>query len=364
MYGMASGGWVGIIFFDIKSFTCPVWLYGMFYFSMMIRYIILLLPLMTILLAGCGTNRTTFVAADQPPKPDYTNPDHWSALPFREDAADVVPYGETWVSDSAKAVDVFYIYPTLYRSNGTWCADVNNEKLNKRLDKLPVRLQASVFNKVGRVYAPRYRQAHIDAFTDTTGEGVKALNFAYEDVKAAFEYYMEHHNNGRPIIIASHSQGTWHARKLLKEYFDDSEAKGQLVCAYIVGYAIYPEEYESLTLCQTPEETRCYVTWSSFREGYMYPDTSKDLLVGDTLVNPISWTTDNTPATEDAAILLKPQKKKTYTTTAWIHDDMLWVDTRLLLMKRRKNLHVVDYNLFWYSIRQNAEYRVSTYWQK
>lgn len=314
---------------------------------------------------GCSSSLTAFQASNQPPAPDYSNADYWSALPFREDAADVVPHGETWVSDSQKVVDVFYIYPTLYRSGDTWCANVNDHKLNAKLDKLPVRLHAGVFSAVGRVYAPRYRQAHIDAFTDTTGNGVQALNFAYQDVKAAFEYYMEHYNNGRPIILASHSQGTWHARKLMKEYFDDDEKKRQLVCAYVVGYGIYPDEYESLTLCQTPEETRCYVTWSSFKEGYEYPDTAKDLLVGNTQVNPLSWTTDNTPVTEnDVAILLKPGKKKTYRSTAWIHSDYLWVDTRLILMRHRKNLHIVDYNLFWYSIRENAQYRVSTYWEK
>ena len=33
--------------------------------------------------------------------------------------------------------------------------------------------------------------------------------------KAAFQYYLEHYNNGRPFIIASHSQGTYHAKRLI-----------------------------------------------------------------------------------------------------------------------------------------------------
>ena len=55
-----------------------------------------------------------FNANDQPPAPDYSLEKNWSALPFRTDAADAIPKTETWVNDSLKAVDVFYIYPTLY----------------------------------------------------------------------------------------------------------------------------------------------------------------------------------------------------------------------------------------------------------
>ena len=54
-----------------------------------------------------------------------------------------------------------------------------------------------------------------------------------EDVKAAFQYYLEHYNNGRPIIIASHSQGTTHAKRLLKEFFDGTALQHQLVAAYL-----------------------------------------------------------------------------------------------------------------------------------
>jgi hypothetical protein len=70
-----------------------------------------------------------FVAADQPPAPDYSLTKHWSALPFHNDKADVIPKSENWVSDSLKEVDVFYIYPTLYSKGKTWCADVNDQEI-------------------------------------------------------------------------------------------------------------------------------------------------------------------------------------------------------------------------------------------
>jgi hypothetical protein len=321
-------------------------------------YYLLLLPVY--FLAGCSQTLPAFKAENQPPMPDYSNEANWAGLPFRDDATDVIPKYETWVSDSQKTVDVFYIYPTIYKYNESWNADLSNKKLNNRVDKLPVKFQATAFNQIGRVYAPRYRQGCIESFHDSIN-GPKALAFAYEDVKLAFEYYMEHYNQGRPIIIASHSQGTYHARRLLKEYFDTPALKEQLVCAYIVGYAIYPSQYEVLTPCKNPTETNCYVTWSSFDENFYYPDSSKDFLAGKVIVNPISWTMDTIEVTGDGAFLLRLNRKKLYKTSAYIHGNMLWVDTRLPLFRRTNVLHLMDYNLFWHDLRENARVRTDAY---
>ena len=195
-----------------------------------------------------------FNKQEQPQAPDYSKEKYWSALPFRKDKADLIPKNETWISDSLKEVDVFYIYPTLYMNGKTWNADVNNKKLNKRIDKFPVSYQASVFNSSARVYAPRYRQAIVDVFKDTTTPRKEVLDFAYQDVKSAFEYYLKQYNHGRPIIIAAHSQGSTHARNLLKDYFETPEMKSKLVCAYVVGFAMYPEEYKVLQPCASAKE--------------------------------------------------------------------------------------------------------------
>ena len=305
---------------------------------------------------------TKFVATDQPSAPDYSLEKNWSALPFHPDKADAIPKAEKWVSDSLKDVDVFYIYPTLYSKGKTWCADVNDKKLNKRLDKLPVQFQASPFNQVARVYAPRYRQGIIKCFYDNTGTGEEALNFAYGDVKRAFEYYMEHYNHGRPVIIASHSQGTRHARQLLKDYFDTPEMKKKLVCAYIIGYRIFPEWYSVLTPCKEATETNCYITWASFKRGYVPEQGS--LLVGKTCVNPISWTIDTIPASTSGGMLLSVKAKKRFKSTAEIHNDYLWVKTNTPFVQTWKVLHLMDYNLYWMDIRKNVALRVAEYMKK
>jgi hypothetical protein len=306
----------------------------------------------------------SFKPEDQPAAPDYTQEKYWSALPFRTDVADVIPPGEHWISDSLKDVDVFYIYPTIYSKGKTWNADINDRKLNKRIDNLPVRFQAGVFNASGRVYAPRYRQGIIDCYYDTVN-GPKGLDFAYQDVRKAFQYYMEHYNHGRPIIIASHSQGSNHAWRLLREFFDGKPLSKQLVCAYVIGMGVDEKSYQVIKPCGQPTETGCYVTWSSFKDGF---DPHKSVLRGAPNVNPITWTRDSAfvPATSSqGSIFLKIKHKKwKHAASAQIHHDYLWVRTTLPFVSSWNVLHLLDYNLFWYDIRKNVADRVKSYLRK
>lgn len=304
-----------------------------------------------------------FDAKDQPAAPDYSQEKYWAALPFRLDAADGLPKGEAWISDSLKEVDVFYVYPTIYQKGKTWCADVNNEKLNGKIDRLPVHFQATVFNASARVYAPRYRQGIITCYYDSVN-GPKGLDFAYQDVRTAFQYYLDHYNHGRPIIIASHSQGTNHTLRLLREFFDGTALSKQLVCAYVVGMGTDDRSYKVLRPCENATQTGCYVTWSSFKEGY---DPGRDVLCGRVGINPITWTRDSAavPATQtQGGILLKLTRKFDHSTSARLHNNYLWVKTKIPVVETWKVLHLVDYNLFWFDIRKNVADRVRAYLKK
>jgi hypothetical protein len=327
-----------------------------------IRFIFLLLIVFSsmIVRAQRTTSLPPFRAEEQPAAPDYRQLENWAAWPFREDAADFFPKTEEVVPDSAKTVDVFYIYPTLYEKGERWCASTADEKLNRRIDRLPVRYQASVFNRVGRVYVPRYRQAIIESFYDEEN-GPQALQFAYEDVKRAFLFYWKERNSGRPLILASHSQGSYHLRQLLREFFDEPEYRNRLICAYVVGYGVFPETYRSIKPCMYPEDVHCYVTWSSFQEGYIPDSASK--LIGKICTNPISWTMDSSRCEARTGILLNLNKREGFKNRATIRKNYLWVKTRAPFISGWKTLHLVDYNLFWKSIRQNAGDRVKA-WEK
>ena len=160
--------------------------------------------------------------------PDFSNLNYWAASPFKMDPSDNVPADlKNEIKDTI--ADVFFIHPTTYTDAKMpmgWNAQIDDEELNKKTDNSAILYQASVFNKYCRVFAPRYRQANLRAFyTDDKKMANAALELAYEDVKNAFEYYLKNYNNGRPIIIASHSQGTFHAGKLLKDFFENKLLK-------------------------------------------------------------------------------------------------------------------------------------------
>lgn len=298
----------------------------------------------------------------QPVAPDYSQERNWAALPFRSDAADMIPTFEKWVDDSLKAADVFFIYPTVYMKGETWNADVNDKRLDKKIDKKPLRYQASVFNQSCRVFAPLYRQASMQAIYKKE-IAAKSLPFAYEDVKRAFQYYLLHYNNGRPIIIASHSQGSYHALKLLSEFFDTTALRNNLVCAYVVGWGVTDTLFTNLKPCNNGNRTECYNTWASFKEGY---DPGKSVLYGNVCVNPVTWNRDTVAvdaARCEGSLLLSFNKRYDHICATQIHNNYLWVKSDLPIIRSANNLHVGDYNLFWFDIRKNVKDRIAAFLQ-
>ena len=166
-----------------------------------------------LILSACKTNYDS-VAFDLykiPAKTDYSKTESWAVLPgnYPEDLKPLVK--ET----TSKKADVFFVYPTLFtdKKNSDWNADVTIESTKDYVRSTAVKYQASAFAAAGNLYVPFYRQAHYRIFVDGyKDQGLPAWDVAYEDVKAAFQYYLEYHNHGKPIIIAAHSQGSMHAR--------------------------------------------------------------------------------------------------------------------------------------------------------
>ena len=201
--------------------------------------------------------------------PNYNDLYYWSAHPLKKDMADsVFSFIKNEKQDSS--VDVFYIHPTTFTKdyNGEWNANLANEALNKQTDVRPVLFQASAFNGSCKVYAPRYRQAHLKAFFMAQSPKAKeAFEMAYDDIKSAFDFYLQHYNNNRPIVIAAHSQGAKHAIRLLQDYFENKPLAQQLVCAYVVGWKISKDDFKAISFCSLPQQTGCVVGWRSYRDG-------------------------------------------------------------------------------------------------
>jgi hypothetical protein len=180
-----------------------------------------------------------FEAKTPPPAPDYWSADAWAALPERQDDADVAPPNTKYPEAQKSAqVDVFFIHPTGTESAQFWNAPIDDPGAVEALS-LVMKYCASVFNAAGRVYVPRYRQATLYSFFDgKTTSGIQAIDLAYGDVERAFLHYLTYYNQGRPFILAGHSQGSCHGMRLLQEEILGTPLDRRLVGAYLVGYAI------------------------------------------------------------------------------------------------------------------------------
>ncbi|NOT51808.1 MAG: DUF3089 domain-containing protein [Chitinophagaceae bacterium] len=303
--------------------------------------------------------------------PDYADLYYWAAHPAKKDMSDTIP---SFLSNEKRdtLADVFFLHPTTYTKNmaGPANAPINDEVLNNATDEKTILYQSSVFNNSCRIFAPRYRQAHLKNYYMPGSKIAKdAFELAYEDLKTAFQYYLDHHNNGRPIVIASHSQGAMHAVRLVKEFFDGKTLQKQLVCAYIVGWQIKSDDFTNIPVGSTPDAIGCYVGWRSYKKGEL------DFIVknekgGSVCVNPVSWTIseeETKPKQHKGAITKDMDKPVKNVIAASIEPEhkVLWVDAPDKVQEKiganMKNYHVADYNLFWLDIRENVLLRVNTF---
>lgn len=308
--------------------------------------------------------------------PDYSLLENWAAHPDKSDAADSIP-GQLSVNEADLPADVFFIYPTTYigkKGENQWNASIDDVSLNARTDETAILFQASLFNQAGRVFAPRYRQAHYEAyFTRDELSAKQAFQLAYQDVEAAFQYYLEHWNDGRPIIIASHSQGTTHAIPLIQKYFDGTDLQHQLVAAYLVGMPVTRDDFKSIPPCTSPDQTGCVCSWRTFQTGYVahfkhpYLATRFAPRPKTIVTNPLSWKTDTlyvARQNNQGSLLFKFNEVVPDLVDAQVVRDMLWVTKprfRGSIFIRTRNYHVADYNFFYFNVRANAVDRVQAF---
>lgn len=304
--------------------------------------------------------------------PDYNDLNYWAAHPWKKNSSDTIPPSLINIKRDSLA-DVFFIYPTTYIDVTMpmgWNADIDNKELNKKTDNTTILYQASVFNNYCRIFAPRYRQANIKVFftSDKTASD-KAFDFAYADIKNAFEYYLQNYNHGRPIIIASHSQGTLHAARLLKEFFEGRELQKKLVCAYIIGLPVFTNYFKELYPCTDSTAIGCFVSWRTFKENYV-PGFVKSENQKAYVTNPLTWTLDEVLASaklNKGGILKNFNKVIPGLVHAQIHENILWVNKPHFfgnIFLTTKNYHIADYNLFYMNIRENAATRIKSYLHK
>lgn len=208
-----------------------------------------------------------FDQSPQAPAPDYSRPESWLSRPdLAHDPSRWTPKG--YAATSKPSVAVFYVAPTTFLRRDRWNAPLDDPQANYYL-RLFAQSQASAFNGVGAIWAPRYRQATFGAFLTSEADARRALDFAYRDVIVAFDYFLAAIPPDQPIVLVGHSQGALQLTRLLAERVAGRPLARRIVAAYIVGWPISTvTDLPKLGLpgCASAGEPGCIVAWQSFAE--------------------------------------------------------------------------------------------------
>lgn len=305
----------------------------------------------------------SFDKSSKAAEPDYSAESSWIALPWRKDAADTVPAGcRTSDAQLLAKADVFYIHPTMYFKGSKWNASLSYKRVNRKSERT-VMYQASVFNSVGRVFAPRYRQAILSSFFHKKGK--KAIELAYSDVKKAFEYYLKNWNDDRPIIIAGHSQGAHHAFDLLKNYFDGKPLQKKLIVAYPIGIPYDKNLIKTIPVSNDSSSVGVYVTWNTMK----WNTKNKKIMEAyknTACVNPLSMSVSDayfSNSYNKGGLSFLRFKIDKNICDAKVEGSLLWIHkpSKKGYIRISRSYHVADYNLFYMNIRENAELRTRKY---
>jgi hypothetical protein len=326
-----------------------------------------------------------FEAGTPPAARGYDRAEMWIARPdLPDNPSRWTPPG---VARGAKPeAAVFFIHPTSYLEKAAWNGPIDHEESQWRA-RLFVRSQASAFNGVGEVWAPKYRQATFGAFLTNEADAHKALDFAYRDVVAAFDTFLARVPKDRPIILAGHSQGSLHLLHLLQDRIAGKPVARRIVAAYAVGWPVsVTADLPALGLaaCETRAQAGCILSWQSFSEPAdpkMVTDVY-DASAGPNgvrragspmlCVNPLSGVRSGQAPVATNLGMLVPNEKLTEgalkTPAVGARCD---VRGFLLIgedgpdlgayVLPGNNYHVYDYALFWSNIRADAEARLAAF---
>ena len=214
---------------------------------------------------------------------DYSNPEAWLCRPDRPGACDV-DLSTTVVGRDGRAtverapldpkapVDCFYVYPTV-STDTTTVSDLVPDAAERNV----VRLQLARFGTKCRLFAPQYRQLTLAAMGRAHAAGIESPDFlgvGYEDVRAAWRYYLAHDNDNRGIVLIGHSQGSSILIELIRREIDGTPVQSRIVSAFLIGAPggiLVPRgrdaggTFAHMPLCRAATQTGCVVAYSSFR---------------------------------------------------------------------------------------------------
>ncbi|MGI9235015.1 MAG: DUF3089 domain-containing protein, partial [Woeseiaceae bacterium] len=329
-----------------------------------------------------------------PPAPDYAQRSNWSAWPDDASPAERLPDGVSQIPQAERLADAFFVHPTSYGGKDSWVQPIDDEDARRSTDRFSISRQASAFNACCRVYAPRFRQSNIMGYQEERFEEI--FDVGYQDVRVAFRHFLDEIDRDSPIVLGSHSQGSFQMARLIAEEIDGTPLMERLVAAYVIGHqlsnALVDDVYQDVALCSSATQIGCLISWDA-HEGDKTPSGMADNggqknwngtdysgfdAAQNICVNPITWTTTSqlSAKVDDLGALAMLDKGSesdaslgelvSGTVSAHCengeHSNWLFVSAdRSPKLKSQgfwslfgRNLHGSDYGMFWANIRQNA----------
>ncbi len=340
------------------------------------RLILVLAAVLMFMFTACGAKAQTDnglppVEGDNITAADYADENNWALLTQNPD----------------QPIDVFILYPTMYQGENP-LAGIDDQVMRERADDWYVR-NGSAFETAGNVYMPYYRQLNaVWALSQTPEERDRyALGVPKSDVLAAFQYYLEHYNNGRPFIIASHSQGSGMAKEVVFDYFvKNPEVAERMVAAYIIGMSVTKEDMAknpNMRFAENADDTGVIISYNVVAPD-AEPAPNGVILPGALAINPITWTRTGETAPADASLGsymktdsgMEKMMNLADATVVELNNNMEVVicaaadysqyglTEEMQVVFGKGSYHNNDISFYYYDLRENAENRVAKYLER
>ena len=308
---------------------------------------------------------------------DYSQAENWLDVPAAF-VKDGVLDGKA--ADSLKAVDVFYVYPTVtgFRPE-TEVVDMTDTMMIAGAKE--VRLaQTAVFDESCNVFMPYYRQISMPR-PDSDYRAIIDYVSRF-DATDALDYYLNNLNQGRPFIIAGHSQGASVVIALLENYMTKHpEALQRMVAAYPIGFAVTKDwlAKTGLKFAEGATDTGVIVSWNT--EGPANLDKENMTLApGGISINPINWKRDATyadvkenlgsltvegkivvPGIADARV---DTVRGSVVVTTIEKPELYAIPADGAKMFGPESYHIHDYGFFFNNFKQNVADRIKAFLEK
>ena len=312
---------------------------------------------------------------------DYSNERNWAHLPKCAD----------------KDVDTFFVYPTLYidpRPGAPDLAAVDDTE-HRAAVKAHFKSAPLVFEDSTNVYEPYYRQSNLCAMIGQDPKSAKAFQVREQrtDIYAALDYFFEHYNQGRPYILAGHSQGSLMLKIALCDYFREHvDYLDRMVATYAIGFSITTDDLatnSALKFAERADDTGVIVSWNT--EG---PENKRErsvvVMKNALSINPINWRRDDTyaPASENLGDKLPIYDGGGMFASEFLCNRPGLADARVDVEKGvvvcttlakwyvpqlvpgapgpfgPASLHLSDYPAYWENIKDNVRTRIQAYFAR